>query len=165
MTKFPTQTIVDLVVTLWKHGGENEIMNLWFSTRYPATNEVPGSFTLDDVASLTVFLSSLDEFMGKLAPVQTGPVSPLEPRMTKLRESTAEASKDGTWNQAPYLCGVANGMRLALGIMTDTEPTYLTAPEKWLANDSTEGNLPLPPLPMIAPINTPPPTSGSSRLA
>ena len=41
-------------------------------------------------------------------------------------------SSDGNWNHDPYLHGMANGLILALAIMTNKEPEYLEAPSEWL---------------------------------
>lgn len=55
-------------------------------------------------------------------------------KVTKLREMIAIQCKDGNWNYDSYMHGLANGMILAEAILSDKEPRYLDAPNKWLAD-------------------------------
>jgi hypothetical protein len=41
---------------------------------------------------------------------------------------------DGNWNYAPYMHGLANGLALAVSILTKTEPVFKDAPTVWLAD-------------------------------
>ena len=50
----------------------------------------------------------------------------------KLTELVEIACMDGTWNWSPYFLGMANGLILALSVITNNEPKFLNAPSVWL---------------------------------
>jgi hypothetical protein len=56
--------------------------------------------------------------------------------MKKTIDSLDEIVKiqcaDGNWNYDPYMMGLANGLIMAQAIIKGTEPTFLSAPKKWL---------------------------------
>ena len=64
--------------------------------------------------------------------------------MTELQKKIANLEtiikiecSDGNWNYDEYMLGTANGLILALSILTEQEPEYLSAPDKWLKDDET----------------------------
>lgn len=58
--------------------------------------------------------------------------TPMETRIKQLGDVTAIQVSTGNWNYNEYMHGMANGLILALAIMQDREPEYLTAPKQWL---------------------------------
>ncbi len=54
-----------------------------------------------------------------------------EDALTKLRGVTDIACQPGNYAHDPYLHGMANGLILALAILTDRDPEYLNPPEHW----------------------------------
>ena len=55
----------------------------------------------------------------------------LQERVKQLEELTNIQCDKGTWDYDPYMHGMANGMILALAMMEDVEPEFLSAPKKW----------------------------------
>lgn len=55
-----------------------------------------------------------------------------EQRVIVLRELTNTQSSDGNWNFDPYQFGLANGLRLALAMVTGEKHELLDPPTKWL---------------------------------
>lgn len=45
---------------------------------------------------------------------------------------------DGTWDQDPYMHGMANGMILLRSLVSGEKPTFLEAPKRWLNADARE---------------------------
>lgn len=41
---------------------------------------------------------------------------------------------DGNWNYDRYMHGMANGLICALSVLTDKDPKYLDAPDKWICD-------------------------------
>lgn len=56
----------------------------------------------------------------------------------QLKEVTHTQCSVGNWNYDPYMHGMANGMILALAIVTETEPGFLDAPDKWIRKDANK---------------------------
>lgn len=53
-------------------------------------------------------------------------------RIEILSNITKTQCDDGNWNWSPYMHGMANGMILALSIMEDNDPKFLSSPKVWL---------------------------------
>jgi len=57
-------------------------------------------------------------------------------KLQDLREIIKIQCADGNWNSDPYMHGMANGLLMALSIVTDKrselEPAFLEAPSVWL---------------------------------
>jgi hypothetical protein len=64
----------------------------------------------------------------------------IEERIEKLVDLVAIQCSSGNWNFDPYMHGMANGMILALSIIQDEEPQFLSAPDKWLSDISIKGD-------------------------
>jgi len=45
---------------------------------------------------------------------------------------------DGTWNFDPYMHGLYNGIEFALAILEKREPSFRSAPDKWLADNGVK---------------------------
>jgi hypothetical protein len=58
----------------------------------------------------------------------------MDEKLKQLKELVDLQCVDGTWNYDQYHFGFANGLILALAIMMDQEPTYLVAPDEWIAD-------------------------------
>lgn len=54
----------------------------------------------------------------------------------KLKELIETQCSEGNYDYDPYMHGMANGMICAESVITETEPQYMAAPEKWLAGKS-----------------------------
>lgn len=66
-------------------------------------------------------------------PLYTAPPSKPEPvKLKNLRDVHAAQGSDGTWNSDQYMCGLFNGLELALAIFENREPVYkeLAQPEQ-----------------------------------
>jgi hypothetical protein len=61
----------------------------------------------------------------------------MEDKLKKLKEIRDIQCSDGNFNFDPYMHGMANGLILALSIMTHGKPEYLDAPNEWLKNKET----------------------------
>lgn len=48
-----------------------------------------------------------------------------------LREMLDIQGTDGTWNYAPYLLGMYNGMELCLALVEERDPVFREGPEVW----------------------------------
>lgn len=59
-------------------------------------------------------------------------------RIDKLRDLVKIQCTDGTWNNDSYMHGMANGMILALAVMEDKDPAYLSAPPVWSRDKGKE---------------------------
>ena len=61
-----------------------------------------------------------------------------EEAIKKLREITATQCQDGNWDHSPYMQGMANGLLLAISIVTSDEHNveFLDPPEIWLEDYS-----------------------------
>lgn len=57
----------------------------------------------------------------------------MDKRIEALRNATGIQCTDGNWNYGPYMHGMANGLILALSIMEDRPPEFLTAPKRWMS--------------------------------
>jgi hypothetical protein len=55
-------------------------------------------------------------------------------RVQALKDVTDVQCADGNWNCDAYMHGMANGLILAKAIMTDENPEFLEAPEKWVTS-------------------------------
>lgn len=55
-------------------------------------------------------------------------------KLEALARVAAMQSEDGNWNYAPYMHGYANGLILALAIMTGQEAKFLEAPAQWIGD-------------------------------
>ena len=53
-----------------------------------------------------------------------------------LKDLTNLQCSSGNWDYDRYMHGMANGMILALSILTDKEPIFLERPDEWLSNIS-----------------------------
>lgn len=53
-------------------------------------------------------------------------------KIKALEDGIQTQIADGTWNYDQYMHGMANGLILALSIMTNKEPNFLNTPEVWL---------------------------------
>lgn len=53
-------------------------------------------------------------------------------KLKALKELTKIQCSNGNWNYDPYMHGMANGMILAVAIIENKNPDYLSAPKKWL---------------------------------
>jgi len=49
-----------------------------------------------------------------------------------LRDVTKLQCSNGNWNYDGYMHGMANGLIMALSMMENTEPVFLSAPAVWL---------------------------------
>lgn len=58
----------------------------------------------------------------------------MDKRIEALRNATSIQCTDGNWNYGPYMHGMANGLILALSIMEDRPPEFLTAPKRWMSD-------------------------------
>jgi hypothetical protein len=56
----------------------------------------------------------------------------MQQRIKKLEELVEIQCSHGNWDFDPYMHGMANGMILALSIMKNEEPKYMSAPDTWL---------------------------------
>ena len=63
-------------------------------------------------------------------------------KIETLQEIAKIQGSNGNWNYDPYMHGMANGLILALAILTDKEPEFLNAPERWIRDDPDRENLP-----------------------
>ena len=59
-------------------------------------------------------------------------MSVMDANFRDLKKITAKCCEDGNWNYSEYHFGLANGMILALAIMSGDEPVYMTKPERFL---------------------------------
>lgn len=57
----------------------------------------------------------------------------------KLQNIIDIQGSNGNWNYDQYMRGVYNGLALAKSILTDTEPEYRKAPEKYIHQDKVTG--------------------------
>jgi len=59
-------------------------------------------------------------------------------KLQELREVIKIQTADGNWNYDAYMHGMANGLIMALSVVTDkrdeVEPAFLEAPKVWLKN-------------------------------
>ena len=63
----------------------------------------------------------------------------MEGYIEQLEKLTAIQCTDGTWDFNPYHFGLANGLILALALVKDEDPQFLTAPTRWLENKRGTG--------------------------
>jgi len=61
----------------------------------------------------------------------------MDKRISALRNITGIQCAEGNWNYDPYMHGMANGLILALAIMEEKNPEYLSAPKEWLSGIPT----------------------------
>jgi len=59
----------------------------------------------------------------------------LQNSVKTLRDMKDVQCNGGTWNYAPYMHGMANGMIFALSLFDEHCPEYLEAPEEWLEDN------------------------------
>lgn len=62
----------------------------------------------------------------------------LDNSILRLKKLVAIQDTDGIWNYNSYNLGLANGVRVALGILEGKEPKTLVPPDEWL-EDSGNG--------------------------
>jgi len=58
----------------------------------------------------------------------------IDKRIKDLKEIVDIQCDDGNWNMDPYMHGLANGLILGLATVTDKDPKFKEAPEKWLSD-------------------------------
>lgn len=118
----------------------------------------PGAdlLTLDDATLVQLAETYLDMEQGTLGKVTVyrpeggrgnvviGPVARLgrvlqgEPgSVEKLRGLVEMQCANGNWDYSPYHFGLANGLILALSVLTGEEPQFLTAPKEWIEDKAS----------------------------
>ncbi len=55
----------------------------------------------------------------------------------RIREIADIQCRHGNWDYDPYMHGLANGLLLAISIVSGEEPHFLDAPAEWLADKPT----------------------------
>lgn len=60
-------------------------------------------------------------------------------RIEVIKEMLGIQCQHGNWNYDPYMHGMANGIIFALSVMTNEDPHFLDAPEKWLCDKTVKG--------------------------
>jgi len=65
----------------------------------------------------------------------------LEQRLAFLVNARNIQCSSGNWDHSPYQLGYANGIILALAILTDKEPEFLDPPAEWLESKTTAEKL------------------------
>lgn len=58
----------------------------------------------------------------------------IEDRINSLRELVKLERTNGNWNYSQYSLGMANGMILALSVITEEEPEFMSLPEVFLSD-------------------------------
>ena len=56
--------------------------------------------------------------------MKTYKLAELERRMVNLKDATKVQSQKGNYDANEYMRGMANGLKIANGIMNDTEPKF-----------------------------------------
>ncbi len=58
-------------------------------------------------------------------------------RINELEKLLDVQTKSGNWDHDPYMHGMANGMILAMSVITEESPEFLAAPEIFIADIKT----------------------------
>jgi len=61
----------------------------------------------------------------------------LDNKIEKLQDLINVQCTDGNWNYDAYMHGLANGLITAMSVLTNEEPEFKDAPDRWLSDDTT----------------------------
>lgn len=60
----------------------------------------------------------------------------LKKSIKSLEDLIKVQTSHGNWDYDPYMMGLANGLLIAMSILTGKNPDFMSAPKKWLKNRS-----------------------------
>ena len=103
-------------------------------------------YGVDMAVAFKVLCDKIEEHIGVLKENKSVAVSTEGMRMENVHENRIKCieemieiqSRSGNYDYDPYMHGMANGMIYIHSILTDKEPKYLTAPDKWLKDNDAE---------------------------
>ncbi len=64
----------------------------------------------------------------------------MKEKVDKLEKLIKVQCMDGNWDYDPYMHGMANGMLLAMSVITDKKPVFLEQPKDYLYTKVKKGN-------------------------
>jgi len=55
-------------------------------------------------------------------------------KLAELEDLVRVQRHDGNWNYSPYMHGMANGLIVAISVLTGEDPEFIDAPESFLCD-------------------------------